>query len=276
MKFLIAKTCIVVLLINRFANPANSQTPTDRFKAYTQAFFIDKQDTLRYRMLPPLETLPKKYPLVIFLHGAIGPELDNESQLFLGGSFFLRDSIRNNYPAYVLFPRCPKSEIWVNFENQVDINPFRVYNWNFHYNRGPSLAASLLIKLVDSLLSTGYIDPNRVYILGVSQGGMGVLDLMARRPTIFAAGISICGAGDVSKARFFAGKSSLWLFHGKEDDQISADFSKNYFKRLTGLKADVRLSLYDGVNHDSWNNAFREPELMHWLFSKSKTVATSQ
>lgn len=270
MKFVVLKYCLIFLLVMGLGRAAFSQINTDIFRPYTHEVYMNGKDTLRYRLLTPLDKGLKQYPLVIFLHGAMGPELNNESQLFLGGRFFLRDSVRLNYPAYVVFPRCPKLGMWVNFENQVDINPFRVYNWNFNFHKGPSLGTNLLLGFIDSLLLTGKIDPTRIYILGVSQGGMGVLDLLARRPDLFACGISICGAGDVSTAKLFAGKSSLWLIHGKEDDQIAADFSQSYFKKLTRLKSDVRLSLYDGVRHDSWNKAFSEPDFLNWLFAKSK------
>lgn len=99
---------------------------------------------------------------------------------------------------------------------------------------------------------------------------MGVLDLLARQPVLFAAGISICGAGDASTAKRFANKSSLWLIHGIEDDQISVNFSEQYFKKLIRLKSDVRSSFYPGVNHNSWSKAFMEPDFMKWLFSKHK------
>lgn len=270
MKFLCVKTCILLLALISLSQSVFSQSGIDRFQAYSKESFISGKDTLRFRLLSPLDGNSKKHPLVIFLHGAIGPEADNESQLYLGGNYFLRDSLRKKYPAYVVFPRCPKSEIWVNFENEIAINPFRVFNWNFNFRKGPSLGVGLLLKLIDSLLLTGNIDRDRIYILGASQGGMGVLDLLARKPDLFAAGISICGAGDVSTAKFFAGKSSLWLFHGKEDDQISPDFSQSYYNRLMRLKSDVRLSLYDNTKHDSWNKAFGEPDFLQWMFSKSK------
>jgi predicted peptidase len=99
---------------------------------------------------------------------------------------------------------------------------------------------------------------------------MGVLDLIARYPEKFAAGLSICGAGDPDTSKRFSEKVSLWLFHGDKDSVVPVYFSRNYFKRLQKLKADVKYSEYPGVDHDSWNNAFQEPELMSWLFSKQK------
>jgi len=62
----------------------------------------------------------------------------------------------------------------------------------------------------------------------------------------------------------------LWLFHGDSDDVVPVKFSRDYFKRLQKLKADVLYSEYRGVKHNSWVNAFSESSLMNWLFSKRK------
>jgi len=99
---------------------------------------------------------------------------------------------------------------------------------------------------------------------------MGVLDLIARYPKLFAGAFSICGAGNISSAKNFAGQTALWLFHGEADDVVPVKFSRDYFKRLKKLKADVQYSEYAGVKHNSWVNAFSEPSLMYWLFSKRK------
>jgi len=87
---------------------------------------------------------------------------------------------------------------------------------------------------------------------------------------VFAAAFSICGAGNVASTKNFAGKTSLWLFHGDSDDVVPVKFSRDYFKRLQKLKADVLYSEYRGVKHNSWVNAFSESSLMNWLFSKRK------
>ena len=62
----------------------------------------------------------KKYPVIIFLHGAFEKGNDNSSQLTNGGALFLRDSIRKNYPAIVIFPQCPANDAWVYFEDKRD------------------------------------------------------------------------------------------------------------------------------------------------------------
>jgi predicted peptidase len=240
------------------------------FSVYEKHFYNAPELNLAYRYLRP-KTMDssKVYPLLIFLHGAFSKGFDNELQLAIGGRFFMRDSVRVNYPAYVLFPQCPEADSWAYFETKTDIrgNPS---DFRFPVLRKPTDVTAALLKLVDSLKAQDLIDHSRIYIGGLSQGGMGVLDLIARKPEVFAAAFSICGAGDVSTARKFAGKTALWIFHGEEDDVIPVHFSRQYYKLLKKLDADVRYSEYAFVKHNSWLGAFAEKELLSWMFSKKK------
>jgi predicted peptidase len=256
-----------VLGLVLFSCVGNSQD----FSLYEKHYFNAPELNIPYRYLRPINfDSGKKYPLLIFLHGAFEKGFDNEAQLNIGGRFFLRDSIRKNYPAFVLFPQCPEADLWAYFETKTDLVTGKVSEVNFTFRKTPTDASSALMKLIDSLTHSDKIDASRIYIGGLSQGGMGVLDLVARFPQTFAAGFAICGAGNTATAKSFAGKTSLWLFHGDADDVVPVSFSRNYFKRLQKLKSDVRYSEYAGVKHNSWVNAFNEPDLMYWLFSKRK------
>lgn len=233
---------------------------------YEKHFYNAPELNLPYRYLRP-SGKDSVYPLLIFLHGALAKGFDNEQQLQGGGPFFLRDSIRKNYPAYVLFPQCPEIDLWAYFEsNDVPGNKRLV----FPFDKKPTEVSGVLMKLIDSLMHADRIDPSRIYIGGLSQGGMGVLDLIARYPQVFAAGISICGAGNATTSKKFAGKTSLWLFHGDSDPVIPVKFSRDYYRRLVKLNADIRYTEYPGVQHNSWVNAFKEPDFMSWLFSRHK------
>ncbi|MDB5063456.1 MAG: phospholipase, partial [Mucilaginibacter sp.] len=83
--------------------------------AFDRGSFINKRDTLPYRILFPKNLDPKKkYPLVIVLHGVGERGNDNDAQLAYGPALFLNDTIRANYPAIVIFPQCPKDSYWSN------------------------------------------------------------------------------------------------------------------------------------------------------------------
>jgi predicted peptidase len=224
---------------------------------------------LPYRLLRPVQQdSTKKYPLVIFLHGAFEKGTDNELQLNIGGRFFLRPNNRQQFPSYVLFPQCPQDDSWAYFETTLDSLTGQVKKWDFPFKRKPTNVTQQLFSLIDSLRNDPLIDTSKIYIAGLSQGGMGVLDMIARKPDLFAAGISMCGAGDVTTTKFFKDKVSLWLFHGDKDDVVPVEFSRKYYGRLKDSKRSVRYNEYAGVMHPSWVNAFAEPELLSWLFSQ--------
>ena len=181
----------------------------------------------------------------------------------------MTDSIRRNFPAIVIFPQCPVNDLWAYFDTDLDSVGI-VKRVIFPFHKEPTLVTSLLKRLMDSLLNLAFVDTKRIYAGGLSQGGMGVFDLVARYPEIFAAAFPICGAGKVSTADRFAKQTAFWIFHGADDDVVPVYFSRQFYHKLKKLGGDVQYSEYPGVKHNSWVNAFREKDLLSWLFSKSK------
>lgn len=240
------------------------------FSEYKKEVFIKNDQQLPYRILFPLQfDTAKKYPLLIFLHGAYEKGNDNEAQLEIGGNYFLADSNRRNFPAIILFPQCPSNDAWVYFDTEFD-SAGHLKRAIFPFHKEPTPVTLLVKQLLDSLMTLSFVDTKKIYIGGLSQGGMGVFDIIARYPTVFAAAFSICGAGKVSTAGNFAKQTSIWIFHGADDDIVPVYFSRQFYRKLKKLNADVQYTEYPGVKHNSWVNAFEEKELHPWLFSKSK------
>jgi predicted peptidase len=238
---------------------------------YQKEVFQNRKGSLPYRILYPasFDSL-STYPLLIFLHGAYEKGTDNEAQLSIGGRYFLREENRKNFPAIILFPQCPENDSWAYFDTKLDSSTGLAKDWDFPFRKEPTTTTGLVKTLLDSLLSHHFIDSSRIYVGGLSQGGMGVFDMVARYPDLFAAAFPICGAGKISTAKDFATKVSLWIFHGADDEVVPPYFSRDFYRRLTKLNADVKYSEYPGVHHNSWVNAFAEKDLLTWLFSKTK------
>jgi len=247
-----------------------SEVSAQDFSVYGRHYFLYRNTEIPYRLLSPQGSSAQKFPLIVFLHGAFEKGQDNEAQLSIGGRFFMRDSIRENYSAYVLFPQCPAEDSWAYFENKLDFTTGYAKDWVFPFREEPTGVSLLVKKLIDSLISTNKIDASRIYIAGLSQGAMGVLDLLARYPETFAAGISMCGAGEVSTAKNFAGKTALWLFHGDKDQVVPTLFSQQYYRKLRKAGAAVRYTEYKNTDHNCWSGAFKEPDLLSWLFAQVK------
>jgi predicted peptidase len=128
----------------------------------------------------------------------------------------------------------------------------------------------LVLKLLDELLHESYIDNDRVYLGGLSMGGMGTFDLVSLKPRTFAAAFPICGGGNPGTARKISRVTSFWIFHGAEDDVVDPEYSAVMAEALKKHKGKVKFTIYPDTDHNSWDKAFAEPELLPWVFSNRR------
>lgn len=256
-------TLLLLLLVVRL--PALAQD----FSAYEKRMLIQGADTLRYRLLLPANyDAGKSYPLVLFLHGSGERGRDNEAQLKHGGTLFLRDSIRERYPAIVVFPQCPAGNTWAPVRSASDSAGKRTFS--FPPDAPATRPMALLLQLIDTLERNYRIDDDRVYVGGLSMGGMGTFDLVARKPKTFAAAFPICGGGAPENAAKLRG-TAWWVFHGAADPVVPWHLSEQMVKAIQQKgRSSVLFTLYPGVEHNSWDNAFAEPRLLSWLFGKTR------
>src|SRR5829696_7645840 len=118
---------------------------------YEKHWFIKGTDTLPYRLLLPKNyNASKKYPLLLVLHGAGERGNDNEAQLVHGWSLFLRDSVREKYPAIIVFPQCPANSFWSNVQFVYD-SLTKKRTFNFLEAGEPTIALKMVINLLDDL-----------------------------------------------------------------------------------------------------------------------------
>ncbi|WP_372753462.1 alpha/beta hydrolase-fold protein [Mariniflexile sp.] len=235
---------------------------------YKEAFFIKGQDSLKYRiMLPENFSESKQYPIVLFLHGAGERGSDNSKQLANGAKLFSNSMNRGAFPAIVIFPQCPQNDYWSNAIIDRSTKPISL---EFPLNTPPTKALNLVKLLIDDYLSKPYVNKNKVYIGGLSMGGMGTFEMLYRNPETFAAAFAICGGGNPESAKVYANKTELWVFHGANDDVVDPQLSVSMVAALLKAGGKPNFTLYSKDNHNSWDSAFAEPELLTWLFSKSK------
>lgn len=231
--------------------------------AYEHRLYINADgDTLPYRILfPEGYTSGKSYPLLLFLHGAGERGNDNEMQLVHGSKLFLKPEVRSKYPAIVVFPQCPKEFYWARVER----DPERA-DWAFPLYETPGKPMRLVMELVDMLMNDTKADPARMYVGGLSMGAMGTFELLSRMPDRFAAAFPICGGGNPLTVPLYARNTPLWVFHGDADAVVPVRLSRRMVEAAQQAGSRVRYTEYPGVNHNSWDNAFAEPELLPWLF----------
>lgn len=233
---------------------------------YQKRWLVQGADTLPYRVLLPLDyDSTKTYPVLFFLHGGGERGNDNEKQLTHGARLFVREDVRKDYPAIVIFPQCPRSSYWSNVLRLHDAADRR--SFHFLADGEPTKAMALLQQLVTFTLQQYKPRKDEVYIGGLSMGAMGTYELIRRQPGVFRKAFAICGGADPSTAKKLR-KTDWWIFHGLKDDVVDPRFSERMAEALKQKRAPVRLTLYPNANHNSWDAAFAEPGLLPWLFSK--------
>jgi predicted peptidase len=239
------------------------------YAAYEKHWLVQGGDTLPYRVLLPLHyNSSRQYPILFFLHGAGERGRDNEKQLVHGGGLFLDPQIREEYPMIIIAPQCATTDYWSNVLRIHDAKGKRTFH--FLAKGAPTVYMQLLEQLVTYCINNYPVEKDQVYAGGLSMGGMGTFELVRRMPGRFAAAFAICGGADTGTAKIIR-KSSWWIFHGERDNVVPPSFSKNMAAALQRYHSDVKLTLYAGANHNSWDSAFAEPELLPWLLSKKRT-----
>ncbi|QDV27141.1 carboxylesterase family protein [Aureliella helgolandensis] len=219
--------------------------------------------SLKYRLLKPLDYDPgEKYPLVVFLHGAGERGDDNTAQLVHGMADFCSPENRKKYRCYVIAPQCPKGEKWADIDwsaDQVALPPHA------------SQSMQLTLALVDSMLADAAVDKKRVYITGLSMGGYGTWDALARRPDFFAAAIPICGGGDPATAEQIK-HIPLACYHGGADSVVNVELSRDMIEALRQAGGKPLYTEYPGVGHNSWTATYANPDTLEWLFAQRRTA----
>lgn len=239
-----------------------ADAPADYQPAFT--VYNEGADTLLYRYLEPAAVKKgKTYPLVLFMHGAGERGSDNLRQLLLCMRVFTNPVNREKYPCYVLAPQCPKDGYWA-YESRPGF-----MTWDMPKDFPETARMQAVMQLVDDFAATHPVDTRRLYIMGLSMGGMATWDVIARHPDKFAAAVPICGAINIDRLTGDI-KSAVRICHGDADNIVPLEYSRQAYRKLSACGVNVQYREYPGIGHNSWDPAVTEPDFLPWLFSQKK------
>lgn len=190
--------------------------------------------------------LPKDYdakeswPLLLFLHGSGERGDDLELVKVHGPPKLVAEG--KDFPFIVVSPQCPKEQSWEAYQ---------------------------LRALLDDLESRYKVDPDRIYVTGLSMGGFGTWQLAATTPNRFAAIAPICGGGDVIWARRLE-NVPVWAFHGALDEGVPVERSQQMVNAVWRRGGEAKLTVYETLEHDSWTDTYNNPALYDWLLAHKR------
>lgn len=215
--------------------------------------------------VPPQWTPERKWPVIVFLHGAGERGSDGLRQTQVGIGPAIRWN-RERVPAIVILPQAPEDERWIG---------------------APAEAA---MRAVDATMREFAGDPDRLTLTGLSMGGYGTWHLALAYPDRFAALAPVCGgivpAGSATSVRQSPLTASaedpytfaavrlrhipVWIFHGADDTVVLPSESRKMHEALRAAKGDVRYTEYEGVGHNSWERAYGEEAFWTWLLAQRR------
>jgi predicted peptidase len=213
--------------------------------------------TINYAVYVPrnYSTRSGPMPCILFLHGKGESGTDGNKQLIQG----LGSAVQWNaaeWPCIIIMPQKPDAE-----------KQWEVYGTE-------------VMEMLGRVKRRWSIDEDRVYLTGLSQGGHGTWALAAANPGLFAAIAPICGYPKPMTPEAIAGSIPadlpVWAFHGLADDVVPPTGTTSITELLQRDRvgkpaaAEAKVSLFEGVNHGSWDRAYRECGLAEWLLSKRR------
>jgi predicted peptidase len=193
-----------------------------------------------------LSYLPKDYqqkpswPLVLFLHGA--GERGDDLDLVKTHGLPKLIAAGKEFPFIVVSPQCPSEHCWETFE---------------------------LTVLLDEIVQKYKVDRNRIYLTGMSMGGIGTWALAGRTPDRFAAIIPISGGDLLVPAQRIA-HIPAWVFHGAKDPILSANAAKMIVEDLRNCGGKAKLTIYPEAGHDAWTETYANPEVYEWMLQQKR------
>ena len=215
--------------------------------------------TIPYRLLKPDNyDAAKKYPMVVFFHGAGERGTDNAAQLKNGVKLFLTPRARAEFPCFVLAPQCPPNQQWVDMPWGADSGT---------QPEQPSKSMQLVIELLHGLPGEFSVDPDRLYVTGLSMGGYATWDFATRFPKQVAAAAPVCGGGD-EKVAARAAQVPIWAFHSDDDTTVKTIRTRNMIAAVKAAGGKPKYFEYSGLGHNSWDKTYSEPELLPWMFAQ--------
>ncbi|NNF18770.1 MAG: prolyl oligopeptidase family serine peptidase [Flavobacteriaceae bacterium] len=201
------------------------------------------RENLQYYLYFP-ETYEKNerelFPLLLFLHGG-GESGDSLAVLKKNGPPKMLAEGKQ-FPFMVLAPQNPHKKQW----------------WNVR----------AVMKLLDTVMTQYRVDPKRIYLSGLSRGGSAAWEMAVQYPDRFAALAVVCGMAPVPYASWINRDLPIWVFHGTEDRSIPFSESEAMVAALKQMGYDVTFTVYEGVGHDSWIQAYQTEALYDWMMKQ--------
>jgi pimeloyl-ACP methyl ester carboxylesterase len=182
----------------------------------------------------------KPWPLILYLHG--GNEKGHNLQQVRVSGLARVIAKGRQVPAIVISPQCPYGEYWDK---------------------------RVLSQLLDEICAKYRVDPDRIYLTGISMGGDAVWDMALVHPERFAALMTVAAEGDPADAARLKDIPD-WAFHGQKDDVVPVQQTIDMVNGIRQAGGRAHMTLFPDLGHDAWDRAYAMDSLYTWLLAQKR------
>jgi pimeloyl-ACP methyl ester carboxylesterase len=218
----------------------------------------------------------KKYPLVVWLHGAGECGSDNINQLSHLHHIipYLVGPKKRDF--FLLVPQCPHTHVSWEAAEVCSTTVRADGGVECHVVDDPvalgNAPLAFTLAMVDAVMKQFPIDPNRVTVAGLSTGGDGTWRILERRPDLFAAAAPVVSWQAMQEKSLrekpLLKKIPIWAIYSSDDRAI--DFARKEFERMRERGCHVCKTEFGVCGHRAWTPAMLQGDVFGWLISRAK------
>lgn len=248
-------SALLLLLVGESLNAQSLETGF-----LNRSIELDGAEHLYQVYVPSNYDAGRDWPVILFLHGAgeRGSDGLKQTQVGLGRAIRLNPE---RWQSLAVFPQVPENESW------------------------QGLAGEVAMAALDATIAEYSVALDRQYLTGLSLGGNGTWFLGYHHTERFAAMVAVCGFVDLgdrfpsflteTSSSFFTlaqdlAETPVWIVHGDADVVVPVEQSRSMAMALQSAGAEVHYTELPGVNHNSWDAAYADPDLISWLFEQAR------
>jgi len=213
-----------------------------------------------------------RYPLIIFLHG-IGERGDGRTNLPLVATNGIPQKIRDGHN--MRFTWNGKTETFLVLSPQLS-NTYG--DWQNFY----------VEEMINYAINNLSVDPNRIFLTGLSLGGGGVWRYATSSPTNapkLAAIAPVCGTCAMSNASTIVNANlPVWAFHAQDDGVVGAGCTTSAITSINNLNPATKplMHIYPSGGHAIWwmsydtQHTYHDINMYEWFLGQNKSLAANR
>jgi predicted peptidase len=201
---------------------------------------LRRRETLHYVVSLPRQyaQISQRWPVILYLHGA-GDRGNNLDFVKRQGPPYVAEH-QPDFPFIVVSPQLPATEdVWAAYD-------------------------VALIRLMENVLRHYRADRSRIYLTGISMGGMGTWQLAKENPDYFAAIAPLAGWTDLEWATILT-RTPIWVFHGARDDVVPLSMSEKMVEALRAAGGNPKFAILTDMDHGIGPTVWNRQDLYDWM-----------